>query len=36
MAYNKETFIQKAKEIHCNKYDYSKVDYIDSVTKVDI
>ena len=36
MAYNKETFIQKAKEVHGNKYDYSKVDYIDSVTKVSI
>lgn len=34
MAYNKETFIQKAKEVHGNKYDYSKVDYIDSITKV--
>ena len=36
MAYNKETFIQKAKEVHGNKYDYSKVVYIDSVTKISI
>lgn len=30
----KETFIKKAKEIHGNKYDYSKVKYIDSQSKV--
>ena len=27
-------FIEKAKQIHGNKYDYSKVDYIDNKTKV--
>ena len=31
---NTSEFIQKAKEIHGNKYDYSKVNYIDSKTKV--
>ena len=31
---NKEIFINKAKQIHSNKYDYSKVKYIDSRTKV--
>ena len=30
----KEKFIEKSKKVHNNKYDYSKVDYIDSVTKV--
>ena len=29
-----EDFIEKAKEIHGNKYDYSKVDYVNSQTKV--
>lgn len=29
-----DEFIQKAKEIHGDKYDYSKVDYINSQTKV--
>ena len=29
-----ETFIKKAKEIHGNKYDYSKVEYINSQTPV--
>jgi superfamily II DNA or RNA helicase len=29
-------FIEKAKEIHGNKYDYSKVEYINSKTKVKI
>lgn len=32
----KEEFIKKANEIHGNKYDYSKVDYIDNKTKVEI
>lgn len=32
--YTTEQFIQKAREIHGNKYDYSKVDYINSVTKI--
>ena len=31
-----ETFIKKAKEIHGNKYDYSKVNYIDSKHDVTI
>ena len=34
--YNTDDFINKAKEIHKDKYDYSKVDYIDSKTKVKI
>ena len=29
-----ETFIEKAKKVHGNKYDYSKVEYVDSQTKV--
>lgn len=29
-----EIFIKKSKEIHLNKYDYSKVEYINGVTKV--
>lgn len=33
-VYNQNDFIEKAKEIHGNKYDYSKVDYINSQTKV--
>ena len=32
--YNKETFIEKAKIVHGNKYNYSKVEYINSETKV--
>lgn len=32
--YTKDEFIKKAREIHENKYDYSKVDYKDSNTKV--
>lgn len=31
-----ETFIQKAREVHGDKYDYSKVNYINSYTKVEI
>ena len=34
MKYNTESFIQKAKEIHSDKYDYSKVEYIGSQTKI--
>jgi len=30
----REDFIQKAKEIHGDKYDYSKVEYINNITKV--
>ena len=29
-----EQFIEKAKEVHENKYDYSKVEYINNHTKV--
>lgn len=32
--YTKEQFIEKSKQIHGNKYDYSKVNYIDSETPV--
>ena len=32
--YNKEIFIEKAKKVHGNKYNYSKVEYINSKTKV--
>lgn len=35
-ASNKETFIQKAREIHGDKYDYSQVEYVNSQTKVKI
>ena len=31
---NKEEFIKKAREIHGDKYDYSKVEYVNSHTKV--
>ena len=31
---NKEIFIQKARKIHGNKYDYSKVEYINANTEV--
>ena len=31
---NKEEFIKKAKEIHGDKYDYSKVEYVNNKTKV--
>ena len=34
MKYNKEIFIKKAKEVHGDKYDYSKVEYINANTKV--
>ncbi len=35
--YTTKTFVQKAKEIHShNTYDYSKVEYVDSYTKVTI
>lgn len=33
-SYTTDYFIKKAKEVHGNKYDYSKVEYIDSQTKV--
>ena len=34
MRYNTETFIEKAKQVHGDKYDYSKVEYKNSKTKV--
>jgi len=33
---NTTQFIEKAREIHCDKYDYLKVDYIDNRTNVNI
>ena len=33
---NKKSFIQKAKEVHGDKYDYSKVNYINNKTDVEI
>jgi hypothetical protein len=33
-TYNNEKFIKKAREIHGDKYDYSKVEYVNSHTKV--
>ena len=32
--YNNEKFIEKARSIHGDKYDYSKVDYVNNETKV--
>ena len=34
MGFTTEEFIAKAKEIHGNKYDYSKVNYVNATTKV--
>ena len=34
LSHNKDIFIKKAKEIHGDKYDYSKVEYINNKTKV--
>ena len=34
MRYNKEMFIEKANKVHHNYYDYSKVEYINSNTKI--
>lgn len=34
MAYTTKTFIEKARAVHNNKYDYSKVDYLNSQSKV--
>ena len=31
---NKESFVERSNVIHHNKYDYSKVEYINSSTKV--
>ena len=33
---NKEKFIQKANEIHNNKYNYSKINYINNMIKIEI
>jgi hypothetical protein len=33
---SKEDFIKKAREVHGNKYDYSKVEYVNNKTKVSI
>ena len=32
--YSKETFVEKAKKVHGDKYDYSDINYIDSLTKI--
>lgn len=32
--YTKENFIIKSRNVHGDKYDYNKVDYINSTTKV--
>lgn len=34
VKYSTETFIEKAKKVHHGKYDYSKVQYVNSSTKV--
>lgn len=34
LKFTTEEFVNKAKEVHGDKYDYSKVEYIDSQTKV--
>jgi len=36
LKFDTETFIQKAKKVHGNRYDYSKVNYINSGIKVTI
>ena len=36
ISYTTEKFIEKAKEIHGDMYDYSEIDYINSKTDVDI
>ena len=33
---NTEEFIEKAKKVHGDKYDYSKVDYVNAKTKITI
>lgn len=32
--YNTESFIERARQVHGDKYDYSKVEYVDTKTKV--
>ena len=34
LSFSKEEFIKKAREVHGDKYDYSKVKYVNSATKV--
>ena len=34
VRYNKDTFVEKAKNIHNDRYDYSKVQYVNAHTKV--
>ena len=34
LRYNKDTFVEKAKHIHNDRYDYSKVEYVNAHTKV--
>ena len=34
LSFSKEDFIEKAREVHGQKYDYSKVDYVNNKTKV--
>lgn len=36
VKYSTEEFIKKAREIHSDKYDYSKVEYVNAYTKVSI
>ena len=34
VRYNKDTFVEKAKNIHNDRYDYSKVQYVNAHTKI--
>ena len=34
LSSSKEDFIEKAREVHCDKYDYSSVEYFNNATKV--
>ena len=36
LSFNNDAFLKKAREIHGNKYDYSKVEYVNCETKVRI
>ena len=36
ITYNKNSFIDKGNKIHSNKYDYSLVEYVNSITSVNI
>lgn len=33
---NKENFIKKSRQVHGDRYDYSRVNYVNNVTKVEI